>query len=750
MSTDIGIVRGVIELQDDFTSQLGLAEAALHQFSAENQTSLLAVAGAVGIVAAAYTAAAAAVYNLGQRGADVNDLEETMNHFSGSAEAAAANLEALRNGVKGTVEDFDLMKSSSHLLSAGVKLTAEDFGTLGSAAFVLQNRGLGGTKEMLDLVSTAMVTGRTRALSMALGVIDAGDAEADYAKTLGITKDQLSASGVAEAKRIAIMGMLKTAVKDAGAQERDFGEQIEYAKSAVANWTDKLASAIAASPALAAGMNAIQHAVEAAFSGENSTMIEDILDLIKKGVLLTIDFGLGAIEMARVVNAAWSLVKSGVLLVETEIVGVVAVIVAAVEQVSAVGEKMHILPAGATAAVKELRVQLVGMTEDLTKQTLEASLGVLGHSKFDATLDKLGGTLYTVRDAVDGAAASQAKHTVVVDIAAKNIATLAKMTADHTQIMIDHQKVEDAAWAVEKKSLEETTALWTEYFSIRAHLSGTTIDGQRADIDRWFNDEVNKLDASDKNWQYHYDALAALASEKLTAVGMDWDSVKDKSQEALDQAAERATNTFNAMISGSLHFSREALAEQLQKVHDATDAARGMGNEFVLAHNAAADAAAKQVAALEKIKAAAQAAALANRALGGSRTYDLSSDEGQAEFFKLNPMAAFTSQFDTKKYFTTHTIEDAMKAGLLNLYANWNKPTTPGFADGGIVTLGENGPERVALPYGSAVFPTGSGPGGSGGDTLVFNVNGTAEESARAIKKILMRELKSIRKFGSA
>ena len=57
------------------------------------------------------------------------------------------------------VDDFTLMKESAHLLSAGVQLTAADFGTLGSAAFILQNRGLGSTKEMLDLVSDAILLG---------------------------------------------------------------------------------------------------------------------------------------------------------------------------------------------------------------------------------------------------------------------------------------------------------------------------------------------------------------------------------------------------------------------------------------------------------------------------------------------------------------------------------------------------------------------------------------------------------------
>lgn len=755
MSTDIGVVRGLIELQDDFTGRLGLAEAALSNFSKENQQSLTAVAGVVGIVAAAFTAAAAAVYNLGQRGADVVDVAQTLQHFSGSAAAAEANLKALRDGVKGTVDDFGLMKDASHLLSAGVKLNAEDFGTLGSAAFVLQNRGLGGTKEMLELVSDAMVTGRTRALAMAIGVVDAGDAEAKYAETLGITKDQLTDTGKAEAKRIAIMEMLRTAVKDAGKQERDFGEEIEYAKTAVMNWVDEVAVAIASSPALAAGMKAIEQAVQAAFGSGTQDSIAKTMEYVKKGAVTAVDFGLAMVEMARVVNVVWSAIKAVVLTTEAAIVGVGAAVTTAI---GAVLGAAAALP-GATAGMKEMARSaqetgqyLRAMTTSLADEADQAALGISGNSDFDKTLDSLGGTLFTVRDAIDGAAASQAKGNEQTDIAAKNVATLAKMTADHNALMIDQQKIEDALWVVEKKSLEETTQLWNEYFNVRAHSSGTSMDAQRADIQRWFDDQVSKLDYLDKNYNLHYNALENLAGEKLKAIEVDWDSVKDKSFEALEQTYKKAQATYDAMVYSSLHFSRDAMEEQRVKVEAARDAMRGLGVEAVLAQNAAADAAAKHTAELAAQVEQMQKAALLNRQMGGSRTYDLSTKAGMDEFTKLNPMARFNGAIP-KDYFKTHTIEDAIKSGLLDLYGGWNGPRMAGggVSDGGMTMVGENGPEIVRMPAGAQVYPTGTGPGGGGGGiSLVFHVNGTAQESARQIKQILMRELKSVHKFGSA
>ena len=68
----------------------------------------------------------------------------------------------------------------------------------------------------------------------------------------------------------------------------------------------------------------------------------------------------------------------------------------------------------------------------------------------------------------------------------------------------------------------------------------------------------------------------------------------------------------------------------------------------------------------------------------------------------------------------------------------------PRFAEGGTVIVGEQGPERVALPSGSTVFPHGSG-----GDSIInnFYVNGTAVDVARQIQDILMREQRNRRKF---
>jgi hypothetical protein len=745
------VVKGLIELQDDYTGKLGLAEAALSHFTKENQESLLAVAGAFGLVTAAVALTAKAVYELGQRGAGVNDVRESLEHFTGSADAADAVLDKLRDGVKGTISDFTLMKDASRLLGAGVKLTADDFGVLGQASFVLQNRGLGGTKEMLDLVSDALTTGRTKALAAAVGVVAVDDAEAAYAKTLGVTKDQLSDVGKAEAHRIAVMRLLNAAVKDAGAQELDFGEKIEKAKAAVENYVDNLASAVAKSPMFAAAFDVIESAIKDAFGGLQEQAIQSVMEAIKKVLVVTIDFGLGVVEAVRVVHAAWAAVETVILGVEMSIVGAASMVVDAIADMAGAAEKLHLVPEGTAASLKEVATQLDNMALSLAKDTAEAARGVTGNSEFDKTLDKLGGTLFRVKDAVENADAVQKKSNETTDIAANNAKKLAAVQKELERNMIDRQKVEDELWKVEKKSLEETTQLWNAYFEQRTKNTGTSFDEQRAAIARWADDEVVKLDDSDRNWKEHYDAIQAVAKEKMEAVGMTWNDVRDKSLEALAEQRDAAIRTYEQMLTAGLHFSREVLDAQREKIEKLKDAARGMGEEYQRAHDLATAKARQQKEELEAVEKAARKAAEAARALGGSFEVTSANIEGIAAQMRLDLNRVMTL---ARKGFSFAEIVSIL-GGQLAENSQPSGPRIQGFADGGIVDImvGERGPEIARVPLGTAVYPTGTRPGAAGGTTIIqneFNIQGADEATARRFAQLIMRQLKTVRQFPAA
>lgn len=713
MSTDIGAIQGLIELKDEFTGKLDVAESALKHFSEQNQASLNAVAEAGGIVAAAFIAVGVAVVELGSRGAEVQNVEATLEHFAGGAKEAADIMQRLKASTLGTVDEFMLAKDAAHLLSAGVKLTAEDFSVLGGAAELLKKRGLGDTAATMELVSNAMVTGRTRALSMALGVVDVSNAEEAYAKKLGVTKAELSTAGIAEAKRQAIMDLLTRSVKEAGEQHRDFGEQIKAAEVKMKDWLDDLAQAVATSPALAAGMKTMGSALSAAFGGESQDTIKTIMEYVKSFAILTVNVGLGAIEFARVINVAWSAVKTIILGTETTLVGVAAGVAGVVAMTMSAAASLP----GASEGIKKMAASArdmadggMKMTESLAAETKAAAQGMIGNSDFDRTLDKLGGTLVQVKDAMDGAAASTEKGGEATNIAANNASKLAKAQNELANSMVNRHKIEEGLWKIEEKSINETTQIWNEYYNLRAKLSGTTLDGQKADIQKWFDDEVSKLDGMDRNWQEHYNAIKAVADEKLAAVGGDWDTVKDKSINALQQQYEKALNTYNMMTSGSQTFSRTALQEQIDKIHAAADAMRGFGADAVKAQQAAATAAEVAKAKIEAETKALQDAAAAARALGNTQTYDLSTAEGMAHFKALNPAAIVNASLD---YFKTHTLQDAINAGLVNLYGGYNSGST----GGNVGSSGGAGPTSPSptTPQGNTFAGGGIPPGGGGG-----------------------------------
>jgi hypothetical protein len=776
--TDIAPIQGLIELKDDFTSQLGVAEAALSQFSASNQESLKSTAIAAGLVVTAFTAVAAATLELGRRGAEINDVNDTLEHFSGSAQNAEDNMEALRKGTKGLVDDFELAKDAAHLLSAGVKLTADDFGILGQAAFVLQNRGLGGTKEQLDLVSDAMVTGRTRALSMALGVIDAGDAEQNYADKLGIAKDQLSDIGKAEAKRIEVMRILNEAVKDAGVQERDFGEELQYGKTQLVNMVDELASSVASSQVFAAGFKAIETAISSAFNGDKKEAIQGVVKFLEQGAIKTLDFAHVAIDMAKVVDGAWNAVKTVILGVETVITAAADNVTLAVEGVAIVAEKLHLVSPETVAGLKETEQYLKAMTDDLADQTKEAAKGIFGATSFSKTLDALDESLTSVQHAMSSATDEQKKNSDAMNIAAKN----AKMLSDtEKQLSIDHEKVATAL----QKSSTELAAIWNDYYKLVAKYSGTSRDQQIADIEATASAAIDKLDASDKLYQAKYDAIRAIADETTKHIGDDWDSVKDKSIDSLNEQAAAALETYNHMMTSGLTFRREVLDAQLEKYHQLRDQARGWGDDQKKAVTEAADAVKlldhawvtdADIAAATLNKTTIMVRTLSGELIslaeqekrqraGGS--FDVTSQNFEKSLQDIittggwNP-SGIGSNIDIQQaykwakqgYSFSEIIQifNLMKAGAGGPIPPPQGPRIPGFREGGTIMVGESGPEVVRLPLGSTVYPGGSSSS-SDGDTNITNhfyVNGTGEQVADQIFGRLMQKLKTVRKFPTA
>jgi hypothetical protein len=274
---DIGTLTGQIQIEDKLSGTLNSISNSVANFAQDFDGVMGLVAGGAGIAAAAIAGVTASVIALGNRGAEVDDVSSTFERFTGSVEAADSALKIMREGTRNTLTDFDLMNKANKLLAAGVKLSAGEFGTLTQASFVLADQGLGSVESNLDAVSQAMLTGRTRALELKIGKIDLVSAEREFARTLGVTRDQLTTEGSLQAKRLAIIEALNDRVRKAGEIEKDFGDIMTGVVVTIKNWGDELSQQVANSPAVLGAVNAIGAAIAENFGGTGAAAIKAIV-----------------------------------------------------------------------------------------------------------------------------------------------------------------------------------------------------------------------------------------------------------------------------------------------------------------------------------------------------------------------------------------------------------------------------------------------------------------------------------------
>jgi hypothetical protein len=209
----------------------------------------------------------------------------------------------------------------------------------------------------------------------------------------------------------------------------------------------------------------------------------------------------------------------------------------------------------------------------------------------------------------------------------------------------------------------------------------------------------------------------ALTDAQVKAIAS---SLKDDAQATKDAAAAHDQLTASAEATAKAYEKEAAAAAKLRK--DTEDAA----------------------AAIEKLKAA-------NRAMGNSTQYDLSSESGRAAV----PEGIRVWLHDGYSLAQAAQIDFLMRWGLpINandpLFAQ-KGPRVPGFAGGvenfggGWAMVGERGPELVNLPRGSDVIPAGAG-----GVAIynTFQIVDTEAGLARRISGEIMQQIKRGKQLG--
>lgn len=290
MPIDIGELRGIISLQDNFSAPANSVSKQLGLMS----ESFGAVTKAAGLIAGAVGAAGGAIVALGVHGSAVADVKDAFGELARGAGAAAdVMLGRLRDGTLGTISNFDLMKLANRALGTGLIKSSEDMGTLAAGAKLLADRTGGDTKEAFETLTSAMASGRTAQLKQLGLFVDSKVAVEAYASKLGKSVSDLNDHERATALSQGALSALKRELEASGGKAADFGDNIDRGKVAVQNLVDDLSVAIATSPVLAAGMNAMGEALQRAFGGSSQDVVKTLMGFVNQ-------FGIGLVQAGQV------------------------------------------------------------------------------------------------------------------------------------------------------------------------------------------------------------------------------------------------------------------------------------------------------------------------------------------------------------------------------------------------------------------------------------------------------------------
>lgn len=435
------------------------------------------------------------------------------------------------------------------------------------------------------------------------------------------------------------------------------------------------------------------------------------------------------------------------------------------------GAKADILAKASASAGIEIKSLTLAMAinEDVAKKHAEAFntsemrvagwRGELEKARADGTLDKITRDLasqnFEVKELAD-------RYHVSVD-ALQYYAREQKKADDaieagnkrKIQAIAEEMEARKAQADLEARTKEQVTRLWDEYDTLRVSHGGTATANLRAQTDQWANDLTAKMKRMGTDSDAFYTALAAVSREKMESIRLDWGHYTDYSNAKLQEVADRERALYQEMLLHASEFSRGAIQKQREVADAARDAATAWGNPWNQELDAVAAKAAATAAAIQNSfeQTAAAVAALQGKMTGStSITYDLSTDEGMAFFKKANPGAYVNVGTD---YFKTHTLQDAVQAGLIDVYAGLKKQYGfgdgfPHFADGvrnfagGMALVGERGPEIVNLPRGADVIPNGRIGGGVNVTVQVTQPLGTPAQIADAVGDALVYKLRSI------
>src|SRR5258708_4117719 len=318
---DIGSLTGTVGIDDQLTGALTLAANKVKAFAEEFDGVMGTLSIGAGIVAGAIVGIAVSITALGEEGSKILGVQNAFDHLSEAAGTTGEELRgSLTQGVHGTVSEMKLMEATSNLLGSGMKLTTDQASLMGAAARELGKASGGDAASGLEMLSSALTTGRTRALQMHGIIVDVAAGEEKFAASIGTTRSELNAAGILEGKRLAILEATQGYLDRLGTSQLSFAEKITQGKVAVEEWGASLAKSVASSTDVNTALDALGSAVSAAFGANSQSLMDNIvngINLFARGVTAAVPY---VVSFAQAVGTGfgyvWSLLKSTYELLE--------------------------------------------------------------------------------------------------------------------------------------------------------------------------------------------------------------------------------------------------------------------------------------------------------------------------------------------------------------------------------------------------------------------------------------------------
>lgn len=279
---DVGTLTGHIELEDQMSSALELVASKVEAFGEKFEGVIGRVSAAAALVIGAITAIGASIVALGDKGAEVDDVNKSFVRLAGGVEASNEIMKAMQEGTVGTVNTLELATQANKLLQSGVAANADTFKTLTESARVLSREGMGPLPDLLSQISRGMETGILKGPLLKQMHVDLAAGERAYADSLGKSAENLTKGQKLIADRNSLLAAAQKLVEKAGEQELSFSEMLKKGAVSIENWGLKLAESVGTSPHLIAAANAIGDAFTQNFGGAGSTAIETITGWVNK------------------------------------------------------------------------------------------------------------------------------------------------------------------------------------------------------------------------------------------------------------------------------------------------------------------------------------------------------------------------------------------------------------------------------------------------------------------------------------